>query len=516
MGLKGLSLKWKVLLGVTLTSVIAVVVSNLIALNMEIGRLDQAIEKDSVTLAKIVGGSTTGALAFNDRVSARETLATLTASQRVTSAVVYDSTGAPFVWYQKGQTAGERLPGGLPVSAQGKRLTHGEDALEIFEPVSAAGAGVGTIYLRVDLSEKKEAIASAVTTSTMTVIVVSVLAAAISFLVQAAIVKPINTVVDALKDIAQGEGDLTRRIRTNSHDEVGELATWFNTFIEKVHTIIGDFSGTAAALNTNAEKLSKTAKETEKGVVNQQSEIQQVVSAVREMASVVEDVAHNVGQAADSAEGADQEAKKGKSVVTATMAQIESLARDIVAAADVIDRLRQETDNIGSVLDVIRGIAEQTNLLALNAAIEAARAGEQGRGFAVVADEVRTLASRTQSSTQEIQDMIERLQYGAREAVQMMEKGTNQAEESVKQAGEASRSLEAITAGVTAIRDKTNQIASASEEQSAATREIERNMESIATVARQTSEGSVEIAASTADLANMASNMAKIVQQFRL
>ncbi len=514
--MKGISLKWKVLLGVTVTSVVAVVASNMIALNMEIGRLNSTLEKDSLTLAKIVGGSTTGALAFNDRVSAKETLATLSASQRLNAAVVYDNSGTPFVWYKKGQSDSASLPSGLPSRSQNRKLSHGDETIEIFEPISASGSKVGTIYLQVDLTEKKDAISSAVTASMVTVVVVSILAAAISFLIQAAIVKPINAVVEALKDIAQGEGDLTRRIKTNSSDEVGELATWFNTFIEKVHTIISDFSGTAAALNTNTEKLSGTAKETEKGVVSQQSEIQQVVAAVREMASVVEDVAHNVGEAASSAEGADSEAKNGKAVVTATMGQIESLASDIVAAADVIDRLRQETDNIGSVLDVIRGIAEQTNLLALNAAIEAARAGEQGRGFAVVADEVRTLASRTQSSTQEIQDMIERLQYGAREAVQMMEKGTNQAEESVKQAGEASRSLEAITAGVTAIRDKTNQIASASEEQSAATREIERNMESIASVARQTSEGSVEIASSTADLANMAASMAKIVRQFKL
>lgn len=516
MGFRGLSLKWKVLLGVTLTSVIAAVVSNVFALNMEINRLNTAIEKDTLTLAKIVGGSTTGALGFGDRVSARETLATLTASERVTGAVIYDSGDTPFVWYQKGQPSSERLPGGLPTSVQNQQLHHGEDTLEIFQPIRAGGTDIGTIFLRVDLNEKKEAVSSAIVASVITVIVVSVLAAAISFLVQVTIVKPINTVVETLKDIAQGEGDLTRRIPIESQDEVGELAVWFNTFIERVHSIISDLSGNAVALNTSAGKLSATAKETEKGVVSQQSEIQQVVAAVREMASVVEDVAHNVGQAAESAEGADQEAKNGKSVVTATMGQIESLARDIVAAADVIDRLRQETDNIGSVLDVIRGIAEQTNLLALNAAIEAARAGEQGRGFAVVADEVRTLASRTQSSTQEIQDMIERLQYGAREAVQMMEKGTHQAEESVKQAAEASRSLEEITAGVTAIRDKTNQIASASEEQSAATREIEHNMESIATVARQTSEGSVEIASSTAELAGMAASMAKIVRQFRL
>lgn len=516
MGIGGLSLKWKVLFGVTLTSVVAVVVSNLVSLRMEIHRLDQTITDDAVTLARIVGGSTAGALEFNDKISASETLATLAVSQRVDAAVIYADTGDPFVWYKRGQEMGESLPPGLPARSQNEKLEKNGEKLELFEPVSMDGYQVATIYMRVDLDQLNQATASAITATIITILVVSAVAVAVSFLIQAATVSPINAVVDALRDIAEGEGDLTRRLQIRSHDEVGQLSSWFNTFIERVHKIIGEFSVTATELNANAEKLSQTAKETEKGVVNQQSEIQQVVTAVREMASVVEDVAQNVTQAADNAEEADRQAKNGKSVVTGTMAQIESLSRDINAAADVIDKLRQETDNIGSVLDVIRGIAEQTNLLALNAAIEAARAGEQGRGFAVVADEVRTLASRTQTSTQEIQEMIERLQAGAREAVQMMEKGTSQAEESVKQADQASISLEAITNGVSSIRDKTNQIASASEEQSAATREIERNMENIATVARQTSEGSVEIASSIADLANAASSMAAIVKQFKL
>ena len=416
-----MSLKWKVLLGVTITSVVAVVASNLISLNMEVGRIDNSLEKDALTLAKIVGGSSTGALSFSDKVSARQTLATLSASQRVSGAVLYDAVGSPFVWYQRGQTESNRLPSGLPSSARGRSLDHGSEALEIFEPISANGRSAGTIFLRLDLDEKNEAIAGAVMNTTLVVIAVSLLAATVSFVIQSAIVKPINAVVAALKDIAQGEGDLTRRINTHSHDEVGELATWFNTFIEKIQTVISDFSGTASALNDNAEKLSGTAKETEKGIVSQQSEIQQVVAAVREMAAVVEDVADNVSQTANNAEGADAEAKNGYAVVTRTMKQIEELSADIVAAADVIDRLRQETDNIGSVLDVIRGIAEQTNLLALNAAIEAARAGEQGRGFAVVADEVRSLAGKVGGAADQIDEIVGRMT----KAVQSATDGTH-------------------------------------------------------------------------------------------
>jgi methyl-accepting chemotaxis protein len=516
MGIGSLSLKWKVLLGVTLTSVFAVVVSSVVSVNMEIGRLEAAIEKDSITLARIVGGSTTGAMEFDDKASARATLDTLSNSKRVISAVIYNSSGKPFVWYKKGTDNTGSLVSGLPSSPRGQGVKTEGDTLELNEPIRSNNETVASIYMSVDLEELNDAVNSAVWSSVATVLVISVLAAAISFVIQAGIVRPINAVVEALRDIAEGEGDLTQRLPVNTDDEVGQLSRWFNTFVDKVHNIITEFSTTATELNASTEKLSHTAKETEQGVISQQSEIQQVVTAVREMAAVVDDVASNVTQTADNAEEADREANSGKGVVTRTMSQIENLAADINAAADVIDKLRQETDSIGSVLDVIRGIAEQTNLLALNAAIEAARAGEQGRGFAVVADEVRTLASRTQTSTQEIQEMIERLQAGAREAVQMMEKGTSQAEESVKQAEEASRSLEAITGGVSSIKDKTNQIASASEEQSAATREMERNMDNIAGVARQTAEGSVEIASSTVELVAMAASMAKIVRQFKL
>ncbi len=512
-----LSLKWKVLLGVTITSVIAVIVSSVVSVNSEVGRVKQAIERDTMTLAQVVGGSVTGAMAFGDTASAGGTLLSLQNSNRVEAAVIYGDSGAPFVWYEKGnKTTSGDVPDGLPRRAGSKQVVTADGSMTLFAPIMADGVKAGTIYMKVHLNELNEAISAAVWSSVATVLMISVLAAAISFVVQAAIVKPINAVVEALRDIAEGEGDLTRRLPVNSQDEVGQLAHWFNTFIARVHSIISEFSATAAELNNSATRLSDTAKDTERGVVSQQSEIQQVVTAVREMAAVVEDVASNVSQTADNAEQADAEAKEGNRVVSSTMAQIESLSRDINAASEVIDRLQQESDNIGSVLDVIRGIAEQTNLLALNAAIEAARAGEQGRGFAVVADEVRTLASRTQSSTQEIQEMIERLQTGALEAVQMMQKGTSQASESVVQAEAASRSLDAITEGVSSIKDKTNQIASASEEQSAATREMERNMNNIADVARQTSEGSVEIASSTASLAEMASKMEGIVRQFRL
>lgn len=516
MNMFSLSLKWKVFLGITVTSLLAVIISSTLSVRAEVSRAETTIQSDTQDLAEIIGNATVGAIAFGDSASARDILGSLQQQHRVLGAVIYGSDGKPFVWYERGRKGSESLPAGAPSSPGNLGVVLLEDKVSVTSVIESGGSKVGTIFLLTSLDELNEAVANAVWGAVVTVVVIGILAAIISFVLQAGIVGPINSVAEALEDIAGGEGDLTRRLPVNSQDEVGRLSTAFNTFVDKVHGIIADFAETATDLNSQANGLSGTAKETERGVVRQQTEIQQVVTAVREMAAVVGDVASNVSQAAANAEEADKQANAGRAVVSSTVSKIEGLARDIDAAAEVIDKLRAETDSIGSVLDVIRGIAEQTNLLALNAAIEAARAGEQGRGFAVVADEVRTLASRTQSSTQEIQVMIERLQSGAREAVQMMEKGTGQASESVTQAEEASQALDAITGGVGAIKDKTNQIASASEEQSAATREMERNMENIADVARKASEGSIEIATSTARLAEMAARMAKIVKQFKV
>ncbi len=255
--------------------------------------------------------------------------------------------------------------------------------------------------------------------------------------------------------------------------------------------------------------------QTNQGINQQFSDVEQVATAMNEMASTVKEVARSAAEAASAADGADGQVNEGNRVVSDVVDTIHELATEVQSTAGVINELETESNNIGSVLDVIRGIAEQTNLLALNAAIEAARAGDQGRGFAVVAAEVRTLASRTQQSTTEIQEMILCLQDGAQKAVIAMDQGQKKAQSTVKRAEDAGRTLEEIAGSVYKITDKNTQIASAAEEQSAVTEEINRNLVAINDVANQSAQGSQQIAGASDELTRLASDLRSMVATFK-
>ena len=312
--------------------------------------------------------------------------------------------------------------------------------------------------------------------------------------------------------IVDGRIDLHYRKENPNSD----FAHDYNHFIDAVSSAIRNSQDTANHLATATEQMQSQSDSARQGVTRQQLETDQIATAINEMTATVQEVARSATDAANAAGQADIEASNGKNVVAQTIESIQTLAKNVEQAADVIQRLEMDTTEIGGVLDVIKGIADQTNLLALNAAIEAARAGEQGRGFAVVADEVRTLASRTQESTEEINNMIDKLQTGAKNAVDVMEQGREQARTGVEQASLAGQSLEAITQSVATINDMNTQIAGAAEEQSTVAEEINRSVVNISQVADETASNVAQVADSSAQLEALSVDLKQEVAKFQL
>ena len=328
--------------------------------------------------------------------------------------------------------------------------------------------------------------------------------------------RPISTVVEVINNVAMGDMSHEVVISGSGKDELGQILTALKNMQERLSVTIRQTADTANALTSSSQFMSELATKTTTAVSRQQSESDQVVTAMNEMSSTVMDVARNASSAAESAREADSEANKGKDVVNKSINAIQTLAAEVERGARVIHELENESTSIGAVLDVIRDIADQTNLLALNAAIEAARAGEQGRGFAVVADEVRTLASRTAESTAEIQQMIERLQQGAKNAVEVMESGRNQAQRSVEQSAEAGKALETIASMVTTITDMNVQIASAAEEQTAVADEINRNVVNINEATIAIADGANEVEDVGEHLVALSNGLNELVSQFKV
>ena len=309
-----------------------------------------------------------------------------------------------------------------------------------------------------------------------------IFSALIAWLVSRLVSAPLKRLSLAMNDIAVGHGDLTQRIQEDSKDEIGMLANSFNEFVSRIHIMIIEVALTLQAVKSETGRIQQETQGVVSNASRQQGESTQAATAVNEMSATSDTVTEHANEAAQATQSASSESQTARDMLSDTVVSIHKLAEEIESSSVVISHLERDVGNIASILDVIRGIADQTNLLALNAAIEAARAGEQGRGFAVVADEVRTLASKTQDSTGEIQVMIERLQQGARAAVQAMESSRESSTYTVQQANTANDSIDAISQSISVINEMNLQIAAAATQQSQVSDSINRNVQEIASM----------------------------------
>ncbi|WP_083921356.1 methyl-accepting chemotaxis protein [Dasania marina] len=391
------------------------------------------------------------------------------------------------------------------------------DLFEYTDPIATEIAALIELQLNIAKQERQNAQSIYDDSFNLLVtlgLIALVLMTASGITVGRSISKPLNE-LRALIQQVDSDQDLTVKISIDQKDEIGEVASAFQRMVNRFSAILADVRDTSFQIQEFANSLSNNTEITREGVKVQTRETDQVATATTQMTHAIEEVSRNASLAANAANDANRETIDGTAVLEEATSSLNSLANRINASSEVINRVETDSSAIGTVLDVIRGIAEQTNLLALNAAIEAARAGEQGRGFAVVADEVRSLAQRTAESTQEIQKMIERLQSGAQEAVKSMSEGTEEMSRTLERAAKAGQSLTAIAKAVELINEMNTQIAAATDEQKTVSQEISHNVVNISDVAKSSEHSVAEIDQASSQLKDVSNRLASLVNEFK-
>jgi methyl-accepting chemotaxis protein len=347
-------------------------------------------------------------------------------------------------------------------------------------------------------------------------ILVAIILITIGLWVALGVARPIIRAAGMLSDIASGDADLTKKMQVDTKDEVGKLARSFNSFVGQLQNLISAIASNSQEVNNIAKNLTASSNSTQRNTEEQQQSVDMIATAMNEMGATVHEIARNANETANAAKQSATQTSSSQSIVNSSIEGINSLFGKMQSASEVIQTLAENVGEISSVLEVIRGISEQTNLLALNAAIEAARAGEQGRGFAVVADEVRTLAQRTQESTEEINSMIIKLQGGAKDAVTAMDEGIETARSSVEHADKAGESLDSINAAIGIITDLSIQVATATEEQSSVVEELNSHILNIKNMSDSTAQESKNINDQCNSLNQSATELSDMVANFKV
>jgi len=386
-----------------------------------------------------------------------------------------------------------------------------------YDPIkNSAGQVIGVLYVG---EKQSEYLAVYDRLKYVTSGIAVVLAAIFTFgaaLVVRKALQPLGEIVAMIKDVAEGEGDLTKRLQVKTNDELGEVCSWFNVFVDKLHEVVSHISRTTHQVADAAANLHRTAEQMATGAEEVTAQASTVATAGEEMSATSGDIAQNCGMAAEGSRHASDAAVSGARVVDETIVVMNSIAQRVEHTAKTVDSLGKRSEQIGEIVGTIEDIADQTNLLALNAAIEAARAGEQGRGFAVVADEVRALAERTTRATKEIGEMIKAIQHETRSAVIAMEEGVIEVGKGGEKAANSGKALERILEQINEVTTQINQVATAAEEQTATTSEISNNMHQITEVVAQTSRIAQESEVAADELAGLAEDLRQVVSQFKL
>jgi len=407
------------------------------------------------------------------------------------------------------------IKAGKPYRGEGAIL--GVPYFTAYDPVkNAQGEVIGILYV----GEKQSEYLSVYNKLKYIIAGIAMLLAATlsfaAFMIVRKSLKPLGEIVEMIRDVAEGEGDLTKRLEVKTNDELGEVCKWFNVFVDKLHEVVSHISRTTHQVADAATHLHTTAEQMATGAEEVTAQAGSVATAGEEMSATSGDIAQNCSMAADGSRQASEAAVSGARVVDETISVMNSIAERVGETAKSVDQLGKRSEQIGEIVGTIEDIADQTNLLALNAAIEAARAGEQGRGFAVVADEVRALAERTTRATKEIGEMIKAIQQETRGAVVTMEEGVEEVSRGSEKAANSGKALENILAQINEVTMQINQVATAAEEQTATTSEISNNMHQITEVVAKTSKIAQESEAAADELAGLAEDLRKVVAQFKL